>query len=195
MSLKGRRFDTRESIIADSKKVLKNIPKDAFSKCFKSWEKRWKLCIDAGGDYFGDFIFDQSHYLLDAPCILKRRAYFGSMLFIKTYSDISTRLFVYFLGIQTTCKPIIRVMTILLIGAISVLGSVQVDSSIVQHIQDFNLGGEGLINFITDLDFYSSPFQMCVQMDRPAIDLRLVQWESELATISASDWYLSSTII
>ncbi|UYV64916.1 hypothetical protein LAZ67_3002419 [Cordylochernes scorpioides] len=47
MALKGRRFDTRESIIADSKKVLKNIPKDAFSKCFKSWEKRWKLCIDA----------------------------------------------------------------------------------------------------------------------------------------------------
>ncbi|UYV69107.1 K02A2.6-like [Cordylochernes scorpioides] len=43
MSLKERRFDTRESIIADSKKVLKNIPKDAFSKCFKSWEKRWKL--------------------------------------------------------------------------------------------------------------------------------------------------------
>ncbi|UYV79208.1 hypothetical protein LAZ67_17001512 [Cordylochernes scorpioides] len=49
MALKGRRFDTRESIIANSKKVLKNIPKDAFSKCFKSWEKRWKLCIDAGG--------------------------------------------------------------------------------------------------------------------------------------------------
>ncbi|UYV77815.1 hypothetical protein LAZ67_15002427 [Cordylochernes scorpioides] len=46
MALKGRRFDTRESIIADSKKVLKNIPKYAFSKCFKSWEKRWKLCID-----------------------------------------------------------------------------------------------------------------------------------------------------
>ncbi|UYV64507.1 hypothetical protein LAZ67_3001027 [Cordylochernes scorpioides] len=43
MALKGRIFDTRESIIADSKKVLKNIPKDAFSKCFKSWEKRWKL--------------------------------------------------------------------------------------------------------------------------------------------------------
>ncbi|UYV72458.1 hypothetical protein LAZ67_9003232 [Cordylochernes scorpioides] len=52
MSLKGRIFDTRESIIADSKKVLENIPKDAFSKCFKSWEKRWKLCIDAGRDYF-----------------------------------------------------------------------------------------------------------------------------------------------
>ncbi|UYV75059.1 hypothetical protein LAZ67_12002264 [Cordylochernes scorpioides] len=51
-ALKGRRFDTRESIIADSKKFLKNIPKDAFSKCFKSWEKRWKLYIDAGGDYF-----------------------------------------------------------------------------------------------------------------------------------------------
>ncbi|UYV69732.1 hypothetical protein LAZ67_7000519 [Cordylochernes scorpioides] len=33
MALKGRRFDTRESIITDSKKVLKNIPKDAFSKC------------------------------------------------------------------------------------------------------------------------------------------------------------------
>jgi len=52
MALKGRRFDTRESIIADSKKVLKSIPKDAFSKCFESWEKRWKLCIDAGGEYF-----------------------------------------------------------------------------------------------------------------------------------------------
>ncbi|UYV76671.1 hypothetical protein LAZ67_14001667 [Cordylochernes scorpioides] len=49
MALKGRRFDTRESIIADSKKVLKNIPKDAISKCFKSWEKRWKLCIDLEG--------------------------------------------------------------------------------------------------------------------------------------------------
>ncbi|UYV68147.1 hypothetical protein LAZ67_5003193 [Cordylochernes scorpioides] len=49
MALEGRRFDTRESIIADSKKVLKNIPKDVFSKCFKSWEKRWKLCTDAGG--------------------------------------------------------------------------------------------------------------------------------------------------
>ncbi|UYV73461.1 CLCN3 [Cordylochernes scorpioides] len=45
-----KRFDTRKSIIADSKKVLKNIPKDAFFKCFKSWEKRWKLCIDAGGE-------------------------------------------------------------------------------------------------------------------------------------------------
>ncbi|UYV80117.1 hypothetical protein LAZ67_18001756 [Cordylochernes scorpioides] len=52
MALKGRRFDTRESIIVDLKKVLKNIPKDAFSKCFTSWEKKWKLCIDAGGDYF-----------------------------------------------------------------------------------------------------------------------------------------------
>ncbi|UYV62284.1 hypothetical protein LAZ67_1008435 [Cordylochernes scorpioides] len=36
MALKGRRFDTRESNIVDSKKVLKNIPKDAISKCFKS---------------------------------------------------------------------------------------------------------------------------------------------------------------
>ncbi|UYV82276.1 hypothetical protein LAZ67_21001543 [Cordylochernes scorpioides] len=41
MALKGRRFDTRESIIADSKKVLKNIPKDVFSKCFKSLKKRF----------------------------------------------------------------------------------------------------------------------------------------------------------
>ncbi|UYV64570.1 hypothetical protein LAZ67_3001201 [Cordylochernes scorpioides] len=49
---KRKEIYTRESIIADSKKVLKNIPKDAFSKCFKSWEKIWKLCIDAGGDYF-----------------------------------------------------------------------------------------------------------------------------------------------
>ncbi|UYV80613.1 hypothetical protein LAZ67_19001005 [Cordylochernes scorpioides] len=39
MALKGRRFDTRESIIADSKKVLKNIPQDAFSKWFRSWER------------------------------------------------------------------------------------------------------------------------------------------------------------
>ncbi|UYV74364.1 hypothetical protein LAZ67_11003234 [Cordylochernes scorpioides] len=50
MALKGRRFDTRESTIADSKKVLKNIPKYAFSKCFKSWEKRWKLSHEAGKD-------------------------------------------------------------------------------------------------------------------------------------------------
>jgi [histone H3]-lysine36 N-dimethyltransferase SETMAR len=52
MALKGSRFDTREVIIAESKKVMKSIPKDDFYKCFESWEKRWKRCIDAGGDYF-----------------------------------------------------------------------------------------------------------------------------------------------
>ncbi|UYV76533.1 hypothetical protein LAZ67_14001025 [Cordylochernes scorpioides] len=67
MALKGRRFDTRESIIADSKKVLKNIPKDAFFKCFKSWEKIWKLCIDAGGDILkniNNFFFNHSIFSL-----------------------------------------------------------------------------------------------------------------------------------
>ena len=55
--LRGHRFDTIEEIQEKSKKVLKAIPKQDFSKCFDEWKIRWHKCIAAEGDYFeGDEI-------------------------------------------------------------------------------------------------------------------------------------------
>ncbi|UYV81095.1 hypothetical protein LAZ67_19002780 [Cordylochernes scorpioides] len=53
--LKGRHFDTREDIIEKSLLALKSIPKEAYKKCFDNWEKRWRWCVEARGDYFEKF--------------------------------------------------------------------------------------------------------------------------------------------
>ncbi|UYV78198.1 hypothetical protein LAZ67_16000437 [Cordylochernes scorpioides] len=50
--LKGRHFDTREDIIEKSLLALKSIPKEAYKNCFGNWEKRWRWCVEARGDYF-----------------------------------------------------------------------------------------------------------------------------------------------
>ncbi|UYV67266.1 hypothetical protein LAZ67_5000086 [Cordylochernes scorpioides] len=53
--LKGRHFDTREDIIEKSSLALKSIPKEAYKNCFDNWEKRWRWCVEARGDYFEKF--------------------------------------------------------------------------------------------------------------------------------------------
>ncbi|UYV73800.1 hypothetical protein LAZ67_11000943 [Cordylochernes scorpioides] len=53
--LKGRHFDTRDDIIEKSPLALKSIPKEAYKNCFDNWEKRWRLCVEARGDYFEKF--------------------------------------------------------------------------------------------------------------------------------------------
>lgn len=50
--LRGHRFDRIEEIEAETKKALKAIPKEDFSKCFDEWKNRWHKCIGAEGDYF-----------------------------------------------------------------------------------------------------------------------------------------------
>ncbi|UYV64301.1 hypothetical protein LAZ67_3000207 [Cordylochernes scorpioides] len=50
--LKGRHFDTRDDIIEKSPLALKSIPKEAYKNCFDNWEKRWRWCVEARGDYF-----------------------------------------------------------------------------------------------------------------------------------------------
>ncbi|UYV76189.1 hypothetical protein LAZ67_13002976 [Cordylochernes scorpioides] len=53
--LKGRHFDTREDIIEKSLLAFKSIPKEAYKNCFDNWEKRWRWCVEARGDYFEKF--------------------------------------------------------------------------------------------------------------------------------------------
>ena len=48
---KERKFNTRESIIEQTKAKLKTIPKEAFSKAFEILKARRQRCINAGGDY------------------------------------------------------------------------------------------------------------------------------------------------
>ncbi|UYV61754.1 hypothetical protein LAZ67_1006332 [Cordylochernes scorpioides] len=53
--LKGRHFDTRDDIIEKSPLALKSIPKEAYKNCFDNWEKRWRWCVEARGNYFEKF--------------------------------------------------------------------------------------------------------------------------------------------
>ncbi|UYV83419.1 hypothetical protein LAZ67_23000951 [Cordylochernes scorpioides] len=53
--LKGRHFDTRDDIIEKSLLALKSIPKEGFKNCFDNWEKRWRWCVEARGNYFEKF--------------------------------------------------------------------------------------------------------------------------------------------
>ncbi|UYV82487.1 hypothetical protein LAZ67_21002482 [Cordylochernes scorpioides] len=53
--LKRRHFDTRDDIIEKSPLALKSIPKEAYKNCFDNWEKRWRWCVEARGDYFEKF--------------------------------------------------------------------------------------------------------------------------------------------
>ncbi|UYV82559.1 hypothetical protein LAZ67_21002757 [Cordylochernes scorpioides] len=48
-------FDTREDIIEKSLLALKSIPKETYKNCFDNWEKRWRWCVEARGDYFEKF--------------------------------------------------------------------------------------------------------------------------------------------
>ena len=55
--MKGRRFATIDEMKTESLRELKDIPKNAYQKCFEDWKKHWHKCIITEGDYFeGDNI-------------------------------------------------------------------------------------------------------------------------------------------
>jgi hypothetical protein len=41
-----------EAIQAAAMIELTGIPKEAFTRCFQDFQKRWQQCIDCGGNYF-----------------------------------------------------------------------------------------------------------------------------------------------
>jgi hypothetical protein len=51
-TLQGREFQTIQGIMENSQTVLRAIPKKAYQDCFQKWQRHWKLCINAGGEYF-----------------------------------------------------------------------------------------------------------------------------------------------
>jgi transposase len=57
ITLKRRRFQTVEYIIANATNYFKAIPQTPFEQCFQKWKRRREKCIAAHGDYFdGDNI-------------------------------------------------------------------------------------------------------------------------------------------
>jgi hypothetical protein len=54
MSLKGRSFESSDSIRENSLADLRSVPNEAFKKCFEEWKKCWERCIQSGVDYFED---------------------------------------------------------------------------------------------------------------------------------------------
>ena len=51
-TMKGRRFATIDEIKTESLRELKDIPKNAYQKCFEDWKKRWHKCIISERDHF-----------------------------------------------------------------------------------------------------------------------------------------------
>jgi hypothetical protein len=47
-----------EAIQTAATMELTGIPKEAFTSCFQDLQKRWKQCIDYGGNYFEE---DRKH--------------------------------------------------------------------------------------------------------------------------------------
>jgi len=64
-------------------------------------------------------------------------------------------------------------------GALVIEGSMKLDSAIGRAGAVFTAEGESFIDFETDVDFYESPFKMCMQMKRPKTEFKhtLVKYE------------------
>ena len=52
LTLKGRRFQSRENIMKKSTKELQSIAKVEFKRCFQKWQKRREKCVYHHGKYF-----------------------------------------------------------------------------------------------------------------------------------------------
>ena len=50
--LGGRHFGGVERLARAIQAVVDGIPKEEYFRCFQSWQKRLKLCIEAEGNYF-----------------------------------------------------------------------------------------------------------------------------------------------
>jgi hypothetical protein len=51
-TLKGRHFESTETIKTNSLAHLRSISKTAFQECFRTLKKRWQRCIQNRGEYF-----------------------------------------------------------------------------------------------------------------------------------------------
>jgi hypothetical protein len=52
LKLKGRRFDTKEEIQAESQRVLDTVAEKGLQEVFQKWRRRWNWCLHARGNYF-----------------------------------------------------------------------------------------------------------------------------------------------
>ena len=52
LTLKGRRFQSREEIIRKSTEELWSIAEKEFDRCFQKWQKRWEKCVHHQEEYF-----------------------------------------------------------------------------------------------------------------------------------------------
>jgi hypothetical protein len=53
LSVKGRRFDTTETIRAESQEVVDTLTFKNFQGCMKSWKTSWDRCRHVQGDHVG----------------------------------------------------------------------------------------------------------------------------------------------
>lgn len=54
-ALKGTRFSSIDEIQSAVTKTLREVPEDAFQGAYRSWQSRWKKCVEAQGQYFEEF--------------------------------------------------------------------------------------------------------------------------------------------
>lgn len=50
--LRGIRFENSEAVLKKSEAILKDLTKNGLQHVFKDWQRRYKKCIEVGGDYF-----------------------------------------------------------------------------------------------------------------------------------------------
>lgn len=75
-------------------------------------------------------------------------------------------------------------------GAFAIEGIAKIDSSFIQSQIEFSLGGESYIDFITDFDFYDTPYKTCLQMNQP--DLIITYNLKKSHTLQENKWQVSS---
>ncbi|XP_023219898.1 microsomal triglyceride transfer protein-like isoform X2 [Centruroides sculpturatus] len=75
-------------------------------------------------------------------------------------------------------------------GAFAIEGSARIDSSFIESQVGFNLGGESYIDFVTDFDFYDSPYRTCLQMSQP--DLEIIYNVKESHSFQKHKWQHTS---
>lgn len=57
LPLRGKRFESLETIKENATKELKSIPTEAYKMCMDKWVERWRMCVASEGCYFeGDKI-------------------------------------------------------------------------------------------------------------------------------------------
>ena len=74
------------------------------------------------------------------------------------------------LPINRNSHSIVTANSALLIRGSHSVASSQLGEAYVE--QRFAFGGSGRIEFVTDTDFYNTPFRMCLQITQPKFNIR-----------------------